>query len=213
LTRQFDLTAVQPGDSIEMEIAMWFNIETDYDYGYVVVSSDGEKWTILPGQQTTTDNPSGNSFGDAYTDVSRGSGGAPVWITESFDLSEYAGEEIYVRLEYVTDEAVNEPGWFVDDVRIDAIDYAADFEDGPDGWESEGWLLTNGQLTQGWLVQVLELENNILSAVRRPEVDANGHATIDVTGLGGGKTAVLAISGLAPVTTETANYSFEIETR
>ncbi|MEZ4634004.1 MAG: immune inhibitor A [Caldilineaceae bacterium] len=87
LTRQFDLTAVQPGDSIEMEIAMWFNIETDYDYGYVVVSSDGEKWTILPGQQTTTDNPSGNSFGDAYTDVSRGSGGAPVWITERFDLS------------------------------------------------------------------------------------------------------------------------------
>ncbi|MCB0116767.1 MAG: immune inhibitor A, partial [Caldilineaceae bacterium] len=213
LTRQFDLTAVQPGDSIEMEIAMWFNIETDYDYGYVVVSSDGEKWTILPGQQTTTDNPSGNSFGDAYTDVSRGSGGAPVWITERFDLSEYAGEEIYVRLEYVTDDAVNEPGWFVDDIRIDAIDYAADFEDGPDGWESEGWLLTDNRLTQRWILQVLTLENDQLVDVHRINVNEDGVASVNISGLGGNDEAVFIVSGATPYTTEVANYRYWVDMR
>ncbi|MCB0097101.1 MAG: immune inhibitor A, partial [Caldilineaceae bacterium] len=217
LTRHFDFTAVQPGVPLTMDVTMWWDIEVDYDYGYVLVSRDGQKWEIIPGPHTTTDNPSGNSFGAAYTSqsskVATSTAGKPGWVSEQFDLSAYAGEEVDVRFEYIMDDAVNLSGWWIDDISIPAIDYATDFEQGADGWESEGWLLTNGQLTQGWLVQVLELENNILSAVRRPEVDANGHATIDVTGLGGGKTAVLAISGLAPVTTETANYSFEIETR
>ncbi|MCB0139621.1 MAG: immune inhibitor A, partial [Caldilineaceae bacterium] len=217
LTRHFDFTAVQPGAPLTMDVTMWWDIEVDYDYGYVLVSRDGHKWEIIPGPHTTMDNPSGNSFGAAYTSqsskVATSNAGKPGWVTEQFDLSAYAGEEVDVRFEYIMDDAVNLSGWWIDDISIPAIDYATDFEQGADDWESEGWLLTNGQLTQGWLVQVLELENNILSAVHRPEVDANGHAAIDVTGLGDGKTAVLAISGLAPVTTETANYSFEIETR
>lgn len=213
LTRQFDFSDVEPGDPIEMEIAMWFDIETDYDYGYVVVSRDGEKWTILPGQQTTTDNPSGNSFGDAYTDLSRGSGGAPVWITERFDLSDYAGESIYVRLEYVTDDAVNEPGWFVDDIRVDAIGYVADFEDGPDGWESEGWLLTDNRLTQRWILQVLTLDNNRLVDVHRVNVNEEGEASVNISGLGGNEEVVFVVSGATPYTTEVANYRYWVDMR
>ncbi|MEZ4708792.1 MAG: immune inhibitor A [Caldilineaceae bacterium] len=217
LTRRFDFTSVQPGAALTMDVTMWWDIEVDYDYGYVLVSRDGVKWDIMPGPHTTTENPSGNSFGAAYTSQSstlvQEDAGKPGWVTEPFDLSPYAGEEVYIRFEYIMDDAVNLSGWWIDDISIPAIDYAADFENGADGWESEGWLLTNGQLAQGWLVQVLELQDNILSAIYRPEVDADGRAVIDVTGLGNGKTAVLAISALAPVTTETANYSFEIETR
>ncbi|MEZ4662056.1 MAG: immune inhibitor A [Caldilineaceae bacterium] len=217
LTRRFDFTTVQLGAPLTMDVKMWWDIEVDYDYGYVLVSRDGVKWEIIPGPHTTTDNPSGNSFGAAYTSQSSkvvaSDAGKPGWVTEQFDLSAYAGEDVYIRFEYIMDDAVNLSGWWIDDIAIPAIDYAADFENGADGWESEGWLLTNGELTQGWLLQVLELEDNILSTVRRPEVDANGRAVIDVTGLGNGKTAVLAISALAPVTTETANYSFEIKTR
>jgi glyoxylase-like metal-dependent hydrolase (beta-lactamase superfamily II) len=100
LTRAFDFTEVEPGDPIEMEIRMWFDIETDYDYGYVVVSRDGEKWTILPGRQTTTENPSGNSFGHAYTDRSQGAGGAPVWITERFDCPLFMSQVEYLQSVY-----------------------------------------------------------------------------------------------------------------
>lgn len=217
LTRRFDFNAVQPGEALTMDVTMWWDIEVDYDYGYVLVSRDGVKWDILPGSHTTTDNPSGNSFGAAYTGQSatlvQEDAGKAGWVTEQFDLSAYAGEELFVRFEYITDDAVNLSGWLIDDISIPAIEYATTFENGPDGWESEGWLLTDGQLEQGWLVQLLELEDNILSTVHRAEVDADGRATVDINGLGENKTAVLAISAIAPVTTETAEYSFEIESQ
>ena len=50
-----------------MEAALWWDIEPDYDYGYVLASRDGVKWDILPGQRTSTEDPTGNSFGPAYS--------------------------------------------------------------------------------------------------------------------------------------------------
>jgi hypothetical protein len=132
---------------------------------------------------------------------------------ERFDLSPWAGQEIYVRFEYVTDDAVNLGGWFVDDVSIPALDYSTDFEQGNDGWESEGWLLTDNHLDQRWLVQLLTFEDKLLTGVERAPVDADGRAQIDVDSLGKGRTAVLAISALAPVTTEPAAYSYTIDER
>ena len=50
----------------------------------------------------------------------------------------------------------------------------------------------------------MEFEDNILTNVGRFPVDADGRATIAIDGLGDGKTAALAVSALAPVTTEPA---------
>lgn len=211
LTRQFDLTGVDGRTPVEMDVRMWWDIETDYDYGYVMVSLDGETWEILPGERTSTENPSGNSFGPGFTALSAEIGfSSPDWVEERFDLSAFAGEEIWVRFEYVTDDAVNRPGWFVDDIRIPALDYAADFETGADGWESEGWLLTDNRLPQGWAVQVLSLQNGNLVALDRYTPDQNGNLTVNIDDLGGSNTAIIAISGLAPVTTEAATYTYEI---
>jgi hypothetical protein len=213
LTRRFDFTEVETGESLEMQVTMWYQIEEDYDYGYVLVSEDDEKWDILPGQSTTTENPSGNSFGHAYTGLSLRNDSTPEWITETFDLSDYAGKEVLIRFEYVTDDAVNAPGWFVDDISIPAIAYNTDFEAGAEGWESEGWILTDNRLPQHWLVQILALADDKLIDVIRVPVNADGSATIDVDGLGGSDTAVLVVSGMTPVTTEVAQYEYRIEER
>ena len=211
LTRRFDFSDVAPDAPLELIAQMWWDIESDYDYGYVEASRDGRKWDILPGQRTTEENPSGNSFGHAYTGASSdGAEGAPQWVTERYDLRDYAGEEIWLRFEYVTDDAVNRAGWFVDDLAIPAIDYATDFEEGPDGWESEGWLLSDNKLNQDWLLQVMEFEENILTDVRRIPVDADGQASFVIEALGDGKTAAIAVSALAPVTTEPASYRLDI---
>ncbi|MCB0044207.1 MAG: immune inhibitor A [Caldilineaceae bacterium] len=204
LTRAFDFSSLEPDTPIELEATIWWDIESDYDYGYVTASVDGQKWQILPGQSTTTENPSGNSFGHAYTGASAG------WITERYDLSDYAGEDVQVRFEYVTDDAVNRAGWFVDDLAIPAIGYATDFENGPDGWESEGWLLIDNRLTQRWLLQLLEFEDNRLVSVQDVPVDESGHANVSVENLGNGRTATLAVSALAPVTTEPASYELKM---
>jgi hypothetical protein len=202
---------VAPGKPLELEVAMWWEIEAHYDYGYVLASRDGRKWEILPGQQTTTDNPTGNSFGPAYTGEPMLSDKATGrWVVEHFDLSRYAGEAIWLRFEYVTDDAVNRTGWFIDDVHIPGIDYKTDFEHGPDGWESNGWLLTDNHLTQRWLLQVLEFEGDALVNLRRIEVDTAGHAQVELTNLSDGKEAVLAISALALATTAPGRYEMEI---
>ena len=156
------------------------------------------------------ENPSGASFGAAYNGLSGGDNNA-TWVTERYDLSEYAGEQIWVRFEYVTDGAVNMPGWFVDNIQIPAINYAADFENGADGWQSEGWLLTDNILPQSWLVQLFTLQDNMLEEVYQVPVDAAGNATFTIPTLGNGRTAVITVSGTAPVTTEEADYRYSIE--
>jgi immune inhibitor A len=211
LTRLFDFTDVEPGEELLLSAMIWYDIEDDYDYGYVVASRDGETWDILPGQFTTTVNPSGNSFGHGYTGISAEEGSSvAVWVEESFDLGDYAGEEVWLRFEYVTDDAINHPGWFIDHVSIPAIDYYDDFEDGAEGWQSEGWILTDNRLPQHWILQLILIERGRLAEVQRIPVDALGRATIEVPALRGNSEAILVISGATPVTTETAAYEYWI---
>ena len=208
LTRQFDLTSLAPGTPVEFSAQMWWDIEVGYDYGYALASRDRKKWQILDGTYTTLENPSGASFGAAYNGRS-GSDGE--WVTEAYDLSDYAGEMVWIRFEYVTDGAVNMPGWFIDDVQIPAIGYVSDFEQGTDGWQSEGWLLTDNQLPQHWLVQLFTLQDNVLEEVTQLEIDAGGLGSMTLPDLGNGKTAVVTISGTTPVTTEPAQYRYWID--
>ncbi len=208
LTRRFDLSAVEPGAAVEMQAALWWSIEEGYDYGYVAASRDGLTWEILPGEHTRSDDPAGNSFGPGYSGSSGGAG--PVWVEESWDLSAYAGAEVWVRFEYVTDDAVNLSGWLVDDIAIPAIGYFSDFEAGADGWEAEGWLLTDNVLPQRWAVQVMEFQDGILQDVRRADV-VDGEAGMSVA-LGEGRTAALAISGLTVGSSEPAQYTLSVST-
>ncbi|MCC6455332.1 MAG: immune inhibitor A [Caldilineaceae bacterium] len=204
LTRHFDLSSLPAGTPIEMTAGLWWEIEQGYDFAYVAASRDGETWTILPGS-STLESDSSNALGPGYTGSSDG------WRTERFDLSAYAGEEVAVRFEYVTDDALNRRGLFVKEIAIPAIEYASDFEQGADGWESEGWLFTDNQLRQDWIVQLLTLENGTLTGIERAEVDAQGRVSLPVPGLGAGRSAVIAISGAAPVMMEAAPYEYWID--
>jgi hypothetical protein len=216
LTRAFDLSGV---DTATLSFWTWYDIEDDWDYGYVMASADGgETWTPLPTEDTVDTNPNGNSFGWALTgcsgDPSSTEPGDPCdarWIEQTADLTAFAGnEEVLLRFEYITDDAVNYPGFFVDDVSIPEIDYFDDMESGAEGWVSEGWILSDNILRQGWLVQLIELEEGQDPVITRIPVDENGVAQWTVENLGRRKNAILAISGLAPVTTEKALYEYTI---
>ncbi|NIN00830.1 MAG: hypothetical protein GTO24_22935, partial [candidate division Zixibacteria bacterium] len=100
---------VQPGDTLK--IWCWYEIETDWDYAYVEISTDGGSiFFSIPGNITTNYNPHGNNLGNGITGFSNG------WVEGRFDLGDYLGEEIYLRLRYVTDGYVNEPGLYADDI-------------------------------------------------------------------------------------------------
>ena len=131
ITQTFDFSDVS-GD-IQMSYYTWYDLEEDYDYLYLVASENGEDWQIIDTPSCTTEDPSGNSFGCGYNATTSS------WIEETVDLSQFAGKEVQLRFEYVTDAAVNGEGFMLDDVSIPAIDYFTDFESDDGGWESEGW--------------------------------------------------------------------------
>ncbi len=207
LTRAFDLSGMS---NATLEFWAWYDIEQDWDYAYVEVSADGgQTWEIINTPSCTTTDPNGNSFGCGYTGKS-GGGATPVWVQEQVDLSAYVGQEALVRFEYITDDAVNFPGFILDDVAISQTGYFSDFEGDDGGWESAGFIRHANVLPQRWLVQLILFGPE--TTVRRLELDGQtGEWIIPLDDAS--SRAVVAISGLAPVTTEVAPYSYEIETR
>ncbi len=204
LTRAFDLSRVE---SATLEFWTWYDIEENWDYAYVEVSTDGgQTWEILQAPSTTDYNPNGNSFGWAYTEMS-GGGEEPRWILEEVDLSDYVGGEVLVRFEYITDDAVNHAGFAVDDIRIPELGYEYDGES-DDGWEAEGFIRMENILPQRWIVQVIEYAGRE-TRVRKIELDEEqkGEWLIDADEV---DQVVLVVSALAPTTTEIATYKYEV---
>jgi hypothetical protein len=205
LTRGFDLSDVSEAT---LEFWTWYDIEEDWDYAYVEISTDGgETWEILTTPSGTPTDPNGNSFGWAYTGRS---GGDPAeWIQEQIDISPYAGQEVLIRFEYITDDAVNRPGFVVDDIAIPEIDYFSDFEVDEDGWEPSGFMRHANVLPQRWLVQMVLFGPETTVERLVLEEDQTGEWAIPLDNRT--DRAVLTVSGLAPVTTELGSYSYEIE--
>ena len=213
LTCAFDLTGLEQAT---LQAWLWYDIEEDYDYVYVEVSTDGgQTWDILPGKYTTDHNPSGNSFGHAYTGksgveagASEASDAAPQWVLEEMDLTPYASQQILLRFEYITDDAYNSPGFCVDDISIPELGYHYDAED-DDGWMALGFIRTDNTLSQRYLVQLIELGAE--TRVRRMDLDEAQKGQWVIEGLGGGmERAVLVVSALAPKTTELAGYQYSV---
>ena len=136
-----------------------------------------------------------------------GGGGSGEWIEESIDLSPYAGQEILVRFEYVTDAAVNLAGFMVDDIRVPELDYETDFEADEGGWDGEGFVRMDNLLPQHFLVQVIRQDGE--TTVERIALDGanQGNLTLDL----GSEGAILVVSGTTPFTTQPASYQFEVE--
>lgn len=197
LTRAFDLRGVSQAT---LRFWTWYQIETLWDYAYVMVSTDdGATWTPLASSRTTTDDPHGNAYGPGYTGESGG------WVEETIDLSPYAGKQILLRFEYITDDAVTQPGFLLDDIRIPEIGYADDVEGDDGGWISEGWLRTDNVLPQEFLVLLVQpsaspLVTRLLGAGQAPQGEW------ELTLSSSSEPAVLVVAGLAPVTTEPARY-------
>ncbi|MBI4497272.1 MAG: immune inhibitor A [Chloroflexi bacterium] len=201
LTRTLDLTGVPRAT---LRFWAWYDIEQNWDHAYVTVSEDsGQTWTALPATSTTGDNPVGNALGPAFTGAS--GGGQPArWVEETVDLTPFAGKKVLARFEYITDEAVNQNGFAIDDIRVPEIGYADDAEtDG--GWDARGFVRTENHVPQYFLLQLIEFGTDI--TVRQIPLNEQNEATIEITRFGEDlNRAVLVVAALAPVTTQPASY-------
>ena len=211
MTRRFDLTGVS---SATLRFNLWYDTERDFDFLYVMVSTDGGTvWQPLHGPSADDANPTGNAIGPGYSGRSGMPGaqrGEPAWISENIDLTPFAGREVLVRFEYVTDQGYNARGALLDDIEVPEIGFRDDAEVDA-GWIAEGFLRSNNVIPQTWSLQLVEQQRGGKTTVRPLRVDADGKLVERIPSLGGAtERAVLVISGLSPRTLEDAPYQLTL---
>jgi immune inhibitor A len=198
LTRAFDL----PAGKSTLEFDLWYDIEENWDYNYLEASTDGgQTWTILKTEYGTDSNPQGNSYGWGWTGTTKG------WVSESVDLSAYAGKNVLLRFEYITDAAVNGEGLIVDNIRIPELDYSADFENGLDGWDAKGFVLLQNVLPQSYRVLVIRKGSGII--VEELKLDDRMSGSLAVTAADN-EQVYLIVLGTARYTRQKASYQFVV---
>ena len=79
-----------------LQFKHWYNLERNYDYGHVFLSTDGTTWTQMA----------------RFNDLSN------AWLDGEVDLSEYAGQRVYIAFNVTTDGSVPRAGWYLDDVKL-----------------------------------------------------------------------------------------------
>ncbi len=199
LTHEFDLTGIEQAVLL---FDTWYDIDEDYDYAYVAASTDGQRWTTLPGRTTTENDPNGANYGHGFTGQSAG------WIEEQMDLAPYAGQKVQIRFEYVTDDGPVNNGIFIDDIRIPELNFYDNVEAGEGEWAPRGFIRLANVIPQEWLLQLVA-EKGGQTTVEQLLLGPDNAGRWAVT-LQEGETATLVVSGISRVTTEPAGYAYAI---
>ncbi|MDQ3283712.1 MAG: immune inhibitor A, partial [Acidobacteriota bacterium] len=158
-----DFAQFASASNITLRFKSLYEIEWDWDFGFVLVSTDGGRtWKSLASKKgTTLDGNNPNNY-ECYTRYGNGITGVsgekneklnlartlneypePVWIDDEFDMTEFRGQNVLLRFAYFTDDYEAKRGWFIDDIAITADGqdvYHSDFES-EEGTRlfSEGW--------------------------------------------------------------------------
>lgn len=104
----------------------YYNIEEDWDFGVVQVSTDnGETWTSLS-NENTKDTVVPQGYPTIKDNMPGFTGTNGEWAAESFDLSEYAGQKVLVSFRYLTDWAYQEAGWYIKNIEVSEAGFSAD---------------------------------------------------------------------------------------
>lgn len=85
-----------PEGNSYLQFKQWHDLERNYDFGHVFVSADMENWT----QKLRVNSTSGG------------------WIDGEVNLSEFAGQRVYVAFNVTSDSSVVKAGWYLDDVKL-----------------------------------------------------------------------------------------------
>ncbi|GAB4479141.1 MAG: immune inhibitor A [Anaerolineales bacterium] len=203
LTRMFDFTQVEA--PLTLSYWTWYDLEKDYDFAYVLASTNGEDWEMLRPPSGTDNDLTGNNFGFGYNGRS-GGGDEAVWIQEQVDLSKFAGQKVQIRFEYVTDAAVNGEGMLVDDIAIPEIGYFTDFEADDGGWEAAGFVRVQNILPQTYRLSLIRIGK--ITTVESLDLSADNTLELPLEFGSDLREVVLVISGTTRFTRQPTAYRF-----
>jgi hypothetical protein len=109
------IATVSPSDPT-LTIETKYDIESNWDFGFVQISTDnGYTWTSLANAYTTTDcDP--NALPDIIANLPGLTGYNPdwdYWTTMNFDLTAYSGQTVMIGFRYMTDWVWTLEGWWI----------------------------------------------------------------------------------------------------
>jgi len=158
-----------PAGGATLKFMTYYEIEGDWDYGFVEVHDlTTDTWTTLPGVKTvdyvaihqdSPNVPSGFEPMDyeaagKWNGLTGFSGG---WYQEVMDLTPFAGHQIELHFTYWTDAAYNEKGWFIDNIEIPQIGFSDNVEAGTNGWTIlAGWQRTTGLVKNSFKSNIIQ---------------------------------------------------------
>lgn len=170
--RSFYQTFVIPGTGATLSFMTIYDIEEDWDYGYVEVHdlTTDEWYTLedLNGHTVTTDlfaqdnpnvpdgrEPRDYEAAGRWNAFTASSGG---WISVSMDLTPFAGDTIEIYFRLWQDGAFTLMNMFVDDISIPEIGFFDDVESGAAGWTTDGWVVSDGLFANGFDMTVFDFK-------------------------------------------------------
>ncbi len=208
LTRPLDLRDV---GAATLRYDVYVDIEHGYDFAYVAVSADGgQTWQALEAGNMQgldpADDPSDSAFAARFY-----TGRVQQWMSEAVDLTPFAGQEILLRFEYVTDPILTYSGFAVDNITVPEIDFLDDAETLDSGWTAEGFTRATTELPQSWWLQLITFDSDGAPSVERVAVPPDGRVELPVAGLAGERRPMLIVSATAPETLAAGKYTLHVD--
>jgi hypothetical protein len=172
-----------PAGGATLNFQTFYEIEGDWDYGYVeVYDQDTGEWYTLDAPGTVDyvahgqDNPNcpDDREPTAYEAAGRWhafTGDSGGWMPVSMDLTPFADHTIDLYFTTWQDGAFTLQMMYVDDISIPEIGFFDDVEAGEDGWTSTGWYVTDGIQDNGF--DVVTIDTKWVPTARYPEPAGN----------------------------------------
>ena len=203
LSRSFDFRG--HAGSLTLDYWTWYDIEKDYDYVYLTASTDGQNWQVLEMPAATGSNPAGQNYASGYTGDS---GWLGQWVREQVDLSAFAGQQVTLRFDYVTDLSVHGEGFLLDDVQIPEIGYSEDFESGSGGWQGQGFVRLENRLPQIFRLAIVSHGRQV--AVETLELDSANSLELLLSAGSAVGSYTLVVTAAARYTRQPAQYQLTL---
>lgn len=201
LTRTFDLSGLSGPATLTYKA--WFDLETEFDHAYVLASANGANWQVLsPGSCLQTFQSTQNSV-CSYTGQSNG------WQTQSLDLSRFAGQVLTLRFEMISDGALSDEGFAIDDLSIPELGYFEDFETGLEGWSSAGFSRIKNLVPQPLLVTLITPDP--LSQIHKFTLNPGEKLNISLDPFCYDGNPLLVVSGASRFTRQSTEYTIQID--
>lgn len=182
--RSFYQTFSIPDTGATLNFMVYFEIEDDWDYGYVeVYDKTDDIWVTLEDPSFLMyvydpindvynlvpmrdfvdypqENPNCPDGREPTTYEAAGTwhaftGLSDGWVPVSMDLTPFAGHDIELYFTTWQDGAYTLEMMFVDDISIPEIGFFDDMEAGEDGWSSTGWSWTDGKVLSDFEVSFI----------------------------------------------------------